>query len=233
MHNRKQLEVLIDNLPEFIFGAEGEEDAGSDSSDSSNESGSSSNEAGGAAGSSSDDDSQDSSHDDANDDATKGLKRALEAERRENKANKKELARLAKAEEDRALADKTEVEQATIRAERATERANKIAAGLVTRDLNDAIKAAAEKLNFIDTSDALEGVDRKELTVEQDEEDPTNITIDLKQIERLVKDLATKKPHFLTRGTDDGEPSGSQFGNKQQKKKSSADAYKDAYPSLR
>src|SRR5690606_19230575 len=107
-------------------------------------------------------------------------------------------------------AEKTEIDQYKAKAEKATSTNERLAASLLKRDLDDAIKAAAK--DFIDPDDALRGIDRSKLVFEQDEDDPTEITLDLKSIEREVKNLATKKPHFLKQGTDDGEPTGSQFG---------------------
>lgn len=221
------LSELEELLPVVFFGAEGEGDdeSGSDESDD--------DDAG-----SDDDNGSDNEHDDANDPKVKGLKSALAAERARADAAEKKLkaaqAKAAKDQSDRELADKSEVEQAQTREQNANGRAAKMAAGLLRRDLDDAIRAAAVKLNFIDPSDAISGVDRAKLTYTQDEDDPSIIDIDLKTVETEVKAIATKKPHFIQAGTDDGEPTGGQFGRGGKKKKqSSEDALKDKYPGLR
>lgn len=219
---------IIDLLPEFIFGFEGEEDG--DSGDSSNDSGNDSGEQNGAAGSSSDSSSK---HDDADDPNVKGLKAALETERRERKALEKKIKAAEKVQEEAALAEKSEAEREKIRAEKAEEKATKLAAGFVRKSLDSAIDAAAKKAGFIDTDDALKGVDRSDIPVEQDEDDPSEVTIDTKAVERLVKALAAKKPHFIRTGTEDGEATGSGFGGSKPKKKTAQDQDLENYPSLR
>lgn len=222
---------ILDELPEIIFGAEEDENgAGGDQNDSGNDSGDSSQDddknAGNASGSSDDD----SSHDDADDPKVKGLKSALETERAEKKAKDKQLKALLREKQEREDAEKTEIDQHKDKAEKAMTKVELLAATLLKRDLDSAIRAAAK--DFIDPDDALNGIDRSKLVFEQDEDDPTDITIDLKSIEREVKNLATKKPHFLNKGTDDGEPTGGQFGGSSRKKKTSDEALKEKYPSL-
>lgn len=176
--------------------------------------------------------SQSGGHDDADDPKVKGLKSALEKERLANAAKDnelKELRKLKKAQEARELAEKDEVEQARIKAERATEKAEKLAAGLLKRDLNSAITSVARELKFIDPTDAISGVDMSTIVFEQDEDDPSNITIDEKTVKAAVKALLSRKPHFAKSGTDDGEATGSQFGGKQKKPVTDL---KSLYPSL-
>lgn len=220
-------------LPAIIRGAEDDEAAGSTSESSSSDEGG--NGAGNESGSS--EDSQDGSqeHDDADDPKVKGLKSALEKTRQEAKAKDaelKELRKLKKAQDDAELLTKSEIEQATIREERATEKAKKLADGFLKTTINQAIRNAASELHFYDIDDALAGVDRAELVFSQDDDDPSNVTIDTKTVEKAVKALATKKPHLIKSGTDDGEASGSQFGGTRQKKATSTEEFKTRYPGL-
>lgn len=220
-------QIILDALAESIFGREGEEDGANAPA---NESTDDANDGVEDAGSSSKESSSDG-HDDENDPAVKGLKSALAAERKANKEAAKKLKAFEDAEEERANANKSEVEKANAAAEKATTKAAKLASGLLKRDLDAAIKAAAK--DFIDPNDALELVDRSSLVFEQDDEDPTDITIDEKTVIAAVKSLAAKKPHFLKTGTDDGEASGSQFGTQKKQKSKADEAYLERYPSLR
>jgi hypothetical protein len=219
---------LLRLLPLVIRGAEGEEDEGQGNSEG--EGGNASGDANGSTAGASGDAEGDNSNED---DATKGLKSALEKERKAARDAQKELNRLKKQQEDAALKEKSEVEQAQAREQKAAERAQKLAAGLLRRDIDAAIRRAAEESKFIDPTDAVDGVDRSALTFSQDEDDPTEIDIDAKTVERAVKALAAKKPHFLRRGTEDGEPTGSQFGGSKTGKVDKVDTYKQLYPSLR
>lgn len=222
----------IELLPEVIFGAEendGQENASGDSDEST---GDSSKGEDGAAGSSSSDQSGSDEHDDANDPKTAGLKSALAAERKARKDEAKELKVLREEKEARELAAKSDVEREQIRADKASEKLTKLAAGYLKSATDTAIAKAAEKAGFLDTDDALAGVDRDSLGIEQDDEDPSIVTIDTKAVEKAIKALGLKKPHFLKTGTDDGDPTGSQFGGSKKKPKSEDAALKAKYPSL-
>ena len=160
------------------------------------------------------------------------LQRALQAERRNNKRLTRENNRF-KASQDRQNNDEAnELEETRTKLQESTSRTEKLAAGLLSRDLNKAIEDEAKKQNFIDPSDAINGVDRLKLVYDQDDEDPTDIDIDLASVVAEVKRLAASKPHFISRGTDDGEPSGSGFGGSKKQKKNSEDQMRELYPSL-
>ena len=218
-------------LPLFIIGAEGDED-GADSSSSSDSSQEGSGDAGSASSDSSGDTESHEEHDDADDPNVKGLKSALAKERaRANKLEKEQKAR-QKAEEEAELKKKSDIEQANAREAAANEKLQKLTAGYRTSAIDRAIEKAAS--DFIDTDDALRGVDRTDILVEQDEDDPSQVTVDVKSVERAVKALAANKAHFLKSGTTDGEATGSQRGGsrRQDNEKSSEQVYRDRYPSL-
>ncbi len=227
MKTYNDLEALELLLPAVIFGAEGEGDEGQ--GDSSEGTG---GDEGAGSDSGADDDSNDE-HDDADNERTKGLRSALAKERaRANKAEK--AARAAQKEkEDRELAEKSEIEQAQILAQKATERAEKLSNGFLQRSLNDSIRQAARDLNFIDPTDAIEGVDRSGITYEQDSDDPSDVQIDDATVVAAVKALAKRKAHFIRTGTDDGEPTGSSMGGSRKKKSTTEDELRSKYPALR
>lgn len=223
-------ELLLLDLPEFIFGAEGEgDDAGSDSQNSSTDSGNDSGESNESAGSGSGDEHDDDSNDDGE---SAGLRRALEAERAQNKANLKKLKAFEKAQEEAADKEKTESEREKSRAEKAESKLTKLAEGYRTSVLHAAIRKAAA--DFVDAEDVINALANDDsIGVEQDEDDPSDVTIDEKTVQAAVKKLATKKPHWLKTGTSDGERTGSQFGaGKGRKKPSGDDALKQKYPAL-
>jgi hypothetical protein len=216
-------------LPTIIVGAEGDEPEGDTNEPQGNEG----EPQGGATGDTPNDSDEGNEVDEKD---TAGLKSALEKERKAARDAQRELKRLQKAEADRSLAEKSDIEKAQLKEQAATERAQRLAAGLLSRDLNDAIRKAANELKFIDTEDAIAGVDRSVLTFAQDEDDPTDITIDAKTVERAVKALAAKKPHFIRSGTNDGQPTGSPMGGSRgsggDRKAQEAELIK-RYPALR
>lgn len=224
---------LNELLPYLIIGAEGDGDGDGDGENGSGDSGDNSGDGDPGDGDGDAGDGSDGDDGGEKPDVT-GLKSALAKERAENKAKEKELKALRKAELARENASKTDLEQAQALAEASKTKAEKLASGFLKTNLNSAIRRAAEKAGFIDPDDAVGSISRDDLTFEQDEDDPSDVTIDQKSVDKAVKALATKKPHFVKSGTDDGEPSGSQFGGSKQKgKKSSDDELRERYPSLR
>lgn len=234
-----------DQLPEWlklaglIIGAEGDEgqdgsqDSGNDSGDDDepNESGDSGSD---------DDTPEDERHDDADDPKVKGLKSSLAAERAANKTNAREVRRLqrelkaaTKDQEERELREKSEVEQATAKQQKAEEKVTRLAAGLKRSAIQQAIESAAREAKFIDTDDAVQGVDWDKIDVEQDDDDPSDIVVDTKTVVAEVKALANRKKHLIQKGTDDGEKTGSSFaGGGGKKGKLDDEELKRKYPAL-
>jgi len=181
-----------------------------------------------------DEDDDEDEHDDKDDPKTKGLRSALAKERAAAKANARELKKLQKEKAERELAGKSESEQEKAKREAAESKLTKLAEGFKRTAVTSAIEKAAAKAGFIDTQDAVDAlINSDDLGVEQDEDDPSDVTIDPKSIEKAVKALATKKPHFLKSGTEDGEPTGGQFGGSKQKKPTGDEEILAKYPSLR
>lgn len=227
MKDQVTLEVLEVLLPAVIFGAEGEGENG----EGDNPSGDAEGDAGDAG--SDEGTNKPTQHDDADDPKVIGLKNALAEERKRADAAEKKAKAAQKVLDDAALKDKSEIEQAQIREQKATERSEKLAAGFVRTTLDAAIERAARDQKFIDPTDAIEGVDRKSIEYSQDDDEPDKVQVDMKSVEKAVKALATKKSHFIRTGTDDGDATGGQFGRGGQKKKTSDDTLKDKYSALR
>jgi len=232
MEKTKQL--TIEDIPEIIFGFEDDGDENNSEDKSGDESQEDKEGAGGA--------SKDSSteHDDADDPKVRGLKKALETERataedfeKKYKLAEKERKRLAKLQENKELGEKDEDEQKATKLTAAEEKVARLAAKALKTSVDAAIIKAAEKANFLDPEDALAGVDRTDLA-EQDDDDPSDITLDDREIEKRVKALAAKKPHYVKSGTSDNEPTGGQFGagKKPKPKGDSKEAWKENYPGL-
>lgn len=161
-----------------------------------------------------------------------GLKSALQKERQARKNLEKELRGLKSAQEERDNADKSEVERAQAAETKAAEKVAALATKLLDSSLNTAITKAATAAKFRDASDALALINRSELTYEQDEDNPADIDIDEKSIERAVKALAAKKPHLILADGDE-QPSGGKFnGGKKDQKQMDEEALKAKYPSL-
>lgn len=167
-----------------------------------------------------------------------GLKSALEKERNDRKAMEKELKALRKAEETRTAAEKTEIERATDAASKESQKVAKLAAGFRNNAINEAVLKAAAAAKFRDPSDALRAEVLSAIGVEQDEDDPSDVTIDPKTVTEAIKNLAKSKPHYLL--TDDGKQkqqtskSGSSFGGGAPQSNLTADeaALAKRYPAL-
>lgn len=169
-----------------------------------------------------------------------GLKSALQKEREEKKALEKELKAFRKTKEESELAEKSEVEQATTKAQKAEAKAAKLAEGFRKNAVNQAILKAASNAKFRDPSDALRPEVLAAISVEQDEDDPTNITVDEKTVTEAIKALAKSKPHYLATENGQGNQqrqapkSGSQFGGSGTQSNLTADeqALAKKYPAL-
>lgn len=159
------------------------------------------------------------------------LRKALAAERLKTKRLEKNLkARSGPPAEDEAEEDSEEEteppkkrsggrrSQADIRLDQLTKRFQDLS-------FRDAVRAAAKK--FEDPDDAVSGIDRSLISMEQDEDDPSIVMWDESEITAAVKDLAKRKPYLLKRegdgsassqnGTKSTRPSGGKFSGRPQK----------------
>ena len=221
-------------LPEFIFGAEDDDDPNADST------GNDDNNSGDP-GENNDSGDDNGANNGGTNDEDDGRTKALKAERKLRSEAEKEAKRLARENEELRRKDLDELERTkaerddalSVRQEDQAKLA-KLTEGFRRSAIIKAITDEATKQNFIDVADALAGVDEDSLGVEQDDDDPTQVTIDLKAVASAVKKLATSKPHYINKGTDDGDPTGSQFGGSRRKNKDedTETTLRNRYPNL-
>ena len=169
---------------------------------------------------------------------TSGLKSALEKERNDRKAMEKELKSLRAAEKKRADAELSEVDRLKNESEAEKAKSSKLAAGFRSNAVRTAVLEAARSAKFLDPSDALRSEVLDAIGVEQDEDDPSNVTIDKASVAKAVKALATSKKHYVGTGTPEVKQvpkSGSQFGGGSGAGNMTADeqALAAKYPALR
>lgn len=171
---------------------------------------------------------------------TTGLKSALQKERDARKALEKaeksatkELkeaqARLKEIDDkDKTASEKAEADRAA-----AQLKLDKLAVGYRSAAVNSAIEKLAREFKFKDPEDAITGINLSAIEVEQDEDDPAKVTIDLKAAKAAVKALAEKKP-YLVGEEDAGDASGSKFGGgKKSSEAITKEKLLEKYPSLR
>lgn len=187
-----------------------------------------------------DDDDDDSEKDDSKSgesgegkEDTRGLKSALDKERRDRKRFEKELKALRKFKDDTESANDSEKDKAEKEATKAKEKNAKLATKLRENAIDTALIKLAGKHKFRDVDDALRLVNRESIDVEQDEDEPDDIEIDEKSVEKALKALATSKPHLvLADGEEDR--SGSKFGGKKKGDEGTDDdALRNKYSALR
>lgn len=143
---------------------------------------------------------------------TTGLKSALEKERADRKALEKRVKAYEKAQQEKDDAEKTEVQRLADQNSTASQKVAKLAAGFRKTAVEAAIVKAAGKANFTDPTDALRQEVIEAIGVEQDEDDPTQVTIDEASVTEAIKQLARAKPHYLGQQKTPPPPSGSKFG---------------------
>lgn len=142
---------------------------------------------------------------------TDGLKSALRRERAERKRLDKEAKAMKARLDELDSKEKSESDLAKETASKAESKAQKLAERLRVTAVDNAIIKLGGKLKFRDIDDALKLVNRDNIDVEQDEDDPSDIQIDDASVETALKELAKKKPHLII-AEGQGEASGSKFG---------------------
>lgn len=189
-----------------------------------------------------DDESDDNDEDEESEDddekskskGTAGLKSALRKERMARKKAERELRKLKAKQSQSDDDEKSEEDKDKSKSTpdpAAEERATKLARKLRDQAIDNALLKFTEK--FQDPEDVLRLVDRKEIDVDQDEDDPSEIEVDLESVEDAVKALAQKKPHLL-KGREGRVQSGSKFGGKKKSKQGlSEEELRKKYPALR
>lgn len=241
MHNTNELPwwLYLDGMK--VWGSEGEDDQ-EDDSDGENDDDSSDEEEEEAdkEKSGSGDQDKDESEDDKNsskDDAEDGLKSALRKERRRAKQLERENKRLKREKESKDGEEEKDLEQTKEQLTTSNSRVGRLAEKLLTRELNTAIADAARDAKFIDVDDALGQINRDDLDYEQDEDDPSEIDIEMDSVVEAVKALGRKKPHLIQK-PNEGRPSGGRMGGSggskdKRDQKTKDDQLKEEYPSLR
>jgi len=178
------------------------------------------------------DSSEESHEEDTGTESLAGLKAALRRERQLNREATRKLTKLERASQRRTQAEESELERTKRELTESSNRSQRLAEGFKKVRVDSAIERVARKLKFRDTDDALAMVDRNLITVDQDEDDPSDIDIDSASVETAVKKLAAAKKHLLASGTEDDDATGGQFGRKKGSKQTSEDEYRQKYSAL-
>lgn len=161
------------------------------------------------------------------------LQNALAKERRANKVKERQLRAATVTKTTKEAEENETLEDAKKREAASNSKVEKLAAGILKRDIDSKIRQAARDLKFIDVEDAVNGVDRSAIVFDQDDEDPSDVDVDEDTVKAVVKALSVKKPHFINRGTSDGDPTGNPHGGSRRKKKQTdEEELMEHYPSL-
>jgi hypothetical protein len=165
-----------------------------------------------------------------------GLKSALRKERIQRRNAEKELKKLHRGASQKDEQDTKDVAKANARAQSAEAKSEKLAAKLRDRAVDSEILIAATKMKFADVDDAIALLDRDDIDVEQNDDDPSDVQVDRDSIEEALKVLVKKKPHLLRVESEGGsDRSGGKFGGRRDGSKGDPDeeALKELYPALR
>lgn len=190
---------------------------------------------------------------DEKDQAIEGLRATLRKERNQRRQFERELKALkakggkpskpqqgtktksseTEEEEEGSAETAEEVQRERLKSER-------LAASFATNAVNTTILRVVSSggkgvPKFKDTDDVLSLIKRDEIDVEQNEDDPAQVTVDEDDVKSALKDLAKRKPHLLQeQNNNEGGAGGSKFGggNKTGSEKDRKTALKDKYPAL-
>lgn len=149
----------------------------------------------------------------------RSVRRKIEREARKAKKKPPE----EKAKDDQEAATKLAASEARIAL---------LAEGFLKKEIEKAVLAEARKQGFIDETDAVIESVLKEIDADQDEEDPSDVEVDLTSVEDAVKALAKKKKHLIGEAGPGGK-SGGKFRKKVTDDKAGDTALVEHYPSLR
>lgn len=163
-----------------------------------------------------------------------GLKKALREERLARKKAERELRKLKPPkktppppkddDEDKDGESNSDSNKDDARVIALASKLKKSAIDTAILSFGDGFKSSEELLAL---------VNRSEIDVDQDEEDPSEIDVDLETVEAAVKALAKKSPHLM-KGRGTGSKSGSKFGGKNSRNsKASDEQLKKKYSALR
>lgn len=179
-----------------------DEDSGEDSEDEGEE------------GNDEGDEDEEDEEDDSKDDAYEGLRTALTKERKLHRTEKRGRIKAERELEaaNAKLAAGTNKESEAIndlqtRLDGALEKNTSLARSLAKQAVHTAIKEAAGKAGFIDPEDALSVA--RDIEVDQDDDDPTQVEVDKALVKAAVMALAKKKPHLVNKKQQDRVVSGS------------------------
>jgi len=163
---------------------------------------------------------------------TDGLKSALQKERRERKRLEKEARELKKFKDEAEGKEKSDTDKAKEDASKAESKAQRLAAKLRDSALDNAIIKVAGGLKFRDIDDALKLIDRDAIDIDQDDDDPSEISLDEDSVKAALEKLAKAKPHLIV-AEGQGEKSGSKFnGGKKPGKQTDEEVLRNKYPAL-
>ena len=182
------------------------------------------------------DDEEEEESESSDDKAKKGkpteaeaLREALRKERKDRREAQKKARELEREKKTRDGKEKS-AEEREAAAEAKSER---LATKLRDTAVDNTITKLAAKFKFRDLDDALRLIDRDDVEVDQDEEDPADISVDEDSVETALKQLVEKKPHLLI-GEGDGEESGGRFNGKKKAKDGLTDeVLRERYSALR
>lgn len=179
--------------------------------------------------------------------AVQGLKEALRKERNQRRELARENKRLT-AEAEKASkkpvpksgsgsksTEDDEDDSKTAELEESRQRSVRLAERLAKNAVDTSIIKAAGPFKFKDVDDVLALINRADIDVEQDDDDPTSVEVDEDTVKDALKALAKKKPHLLVQEEKEGGPSGSgsKFGGgRNGNDATSKDALKKKYPAL-
>lgn len=165
----------------------------------------------------------------------KKLKEAARKERVEKRALAKELKELKGQKQTEQVQEETKQVEQQQRVN--DERLAKLAAGFRDARVEQVVAKVAAALNAASPEDVYDHLKLRnfpDIDVDQDDDDPTKVTVDEDDVKAAVKKVLKAKPHWVKGAAGDGTPSGSQFRpGGSRKPELDKDALQSRFPALK
>jgi hypothetical protein len=239
---RKEPEMGMETEPWWLtldaivgFEDDDSDDDGDDGEEETDDDDESENQSDDSDGDDGDEDEEDDEDDESKNVTQKdirNLKKALRSERMARKKFERENKRMKAAARKNGNGQKDSDDKKDDEKEEAkgpSEREVRLAARLRDQEIDRVVAKVATRLKFVDPDDAVRLINRRDLDVNQDDEDPTVVDVDEEGVEDILRTIAKKKKYLVGQKVSTTKSGSKMSGGKKGNPGASDDDLKSKY----